>query len=312
MAPVSEEDAAALRDRHYNAVLTRIEVFNPSLWIVRVRPAAGVLPYLPGQYTTLGLGIWEPRMDGYTMERIRPGQEKTLVLRAYSFSHPVIDAATGGLQDPDRLDTYEFYITLLTEAGEGEDVPHLTPRLFTLQEGSRLHVGKKVTGNYTLKGVGPEEDVIFAATGTGEAPHNVMLWHLLRTGHRGRLVCIVCTRYEAEQAYRSLHLGLQERYPDYTYITLTTREPRNQGRKIYLQQFFKDGLLEDALGWKLDSDRTHVYLCGNPDMIGIPKVSGGKRVYPNPEGLVEILERRGFNSDAHVRARVNLHYEKYW
>jgi ferredoxin--NADP+ reductase len=312
MVPVGEETAEALRRKHYNAVLTRIVACHPLLWIVRVKPDAGILAFLPGQYTTLGLGAWEPRVDAFDKELIRPGEERKLILRAYSFCHPVVDEATGDLVDPARLDEHEFYITLLTGADEGDYLPHLTPRLFKLEAGGRLFIGRKVTGHYTLKGVEPDEDVLFAATGTGEAPHNAMIWHLLRSGHRGRLVSVVCTRYEADQGYRDLHRKLEARHGNYTYLSLTTREAHNQGRKIYLQELIGEGILESTLGWRLEPGRCHVFLCGNPAMIGIPKVAGGARAYPNPKGLIEILEARGFNAGARAGQRVDVHYEKYW
>jgi ferredoxin--NADP+ reductase len=62
----------------------------------------------------------------------------------------------------------------------------------------------------------------------------------------------------------------------------------------------------------LDPARAHVYLCGNPAMIGIPHTEeDGSHSYPQPTGVVEILERRGFHTDERGR-RGNIHFEKYW
>ena len=52
-------------------------------------------------------------------------------------------------------------------------------------------------------------------------------------------------------------------------------------------------------------------LCGNPGMIGPPRQLTGKRAYPSPSGMVELLEQRGFIAD-HRAAGVNVHYERYW
>ena len=59
-------------------------------------------------------------------------------------------------------------------------MPALTPRLFALKEGDRIQLGERITGHYTLDLVKEGDAVVFLATGTGEAPHNYMLWELLR------------------------------------------------------------------------------------------------------------------------------------
>ena len=72
----------------------------------------------------------------------------------------------------------------------------MTPRLFMLREGDRLFLSEKIAGVYTLDPVQPDDTVIFLATGTGEAPHNYMLWELLRRGHPGRILSACCVRYQ--------------------------------------------------------------------------------------------------------------------
>ena len=58
-----------------------------------------------------------------------------------------------------------------------------------------------------------------------------------------------------------------------------------------------------------------MFLCGNPKMIGIPErdPATGGLAYPNPTGVIEILERRGFQTDQPAqKIKGNLHFEKYW
>ena len=52
--------------------------------------------------------------------------------------------------------------------------------------------------------------------------------------------------------------------------------------------------MERILGQVLDPATTHVFLCGNPKMIGVPEKDRqtGARVYPQPPGVIEILEQR--------------------
>lgn len=73
--------------------------------------------------------------------------------------------------------------------------------------------------------------------------------------------------------------------------------------------------MEERLGEPLEPRRTHVFLCGNPKMIGVPEKdrASGQRVFPQPPGVIELLERRGFQLDNHSMKTVgNLHYEEYW
>jgi ferredoxin--NADP+ reductase len=105
------------------------------------------------------------------------------------------------------------------------------------------------------------------------------------------------------------------RYANYRYVPLTTREKANAGQKVYIQDFLTSGQLEERAGFALDPARTHVYLCGNPKMIGMPAVdrASGEMTFPRPEGAVEALVRRGFSIDQpHLKKKGNIHVEEYW
>ncbi|MBI4551586.1 MAG: ferredoxin--NADP reductase [Candidatus Latescibacteria bacterium] len=305
-------DVEQLRHEHYNATLIAIKPVTDDLWLIRVRPDQGVLAYKPGQYTTLGLGYWEPKVEGVGEEQLSEEQQSKLIKRAYSMSYPVVRDEDSALVDPEELDFYEFYIALVQNGSQPGQVPALTPRLFTRTVGDRLFVGDKITGHYTLNALGHGDQVVFAATGTGEAPHNCMIAQLLRTGYPAPIVSIVCVRYERDLAYKGVHIRLIEQFPNYHYITLTTRESWNQGRKVYIQDFIASGALEEQTGMRLDPACTHVYLCGNPSMIGVPKYHGTDKTYPTPRGVVEILEARGFTADYKQRIKGNIHFEEYW
>src|SRR5262249_55277258 len=136
--------------------------------------------------------------------------------------------------------------------------------------------------------------VLFLATGTGEAPHNYMLWELLRRGHKGKMLSACCVRYRRDLAYLKTHHVLMERHPNYKYLALTTREPDTVGNKVYIQELISSGQLEQHIGEALDPAGTHVFLCGNPKMIGVPVKNRetGARCYPEPLGVIEVLEKR--------------------
>ena len=158
-------------------------------------------------------------------------------------------------------------------------------------------------------------NVLFLSTGTGEAPHNYMLWELLRRGHRGKILGACCVRFRRDLGYLATHETLMNQFPNYRYLALTTREALSVGRKVYIQDLITSGQLEQHLGQKLDPARTHVFLCGNPKMIGVPLVERetGVTVFPQPPGVIEILEQCGFRTDNHrTRTRGNIHFEEFW
>jgi ferredoxin--NADP+ reductase len=312
----SDLSNSELRERRYNATVISLRQVNPDLMIMRVRPDFPVVPHRAGQYTTLGLGMCEPRFPGSQEEVRKPGDERRLVRRAYSISCSVLDDA-GRLLDLERAGWLEFYVVLVRETRDPDHAPGLTPRLFMLREGDRLQVGERITGHFTLEGVRPTDNVMFLATGTGEAPHNFMLWELLKAGHRGRILSVSCVRYRRDLGYLPVHERLMRDFPNYTYLPLTTREPRwPDGKKAYIQDLITSRQLEARLGQPLDPEKTHVYLCGNPAMVGVPAkdAATGELRYSQPPGVIELLETRyGFQRDMPAaRFRGNLHFEEYW
>jgi ferredoxin--NADP+ reductase len=300
-----------------NATLIDIQRQTAGLAILRVRPDGGALAFEPGQYTTLGMR----QPDGKPLRR------------SYSLSAPLVDAQ-GRLLPLEKLDFWEFYIRILDAEASGR--PRLTPWLSRLAAGSRLLAGPKVAGRYTLTGVQPTDRVVFLSTGTGEAPHNAMVTQLLASGHVGEIRVVNCVRFRQETLYEQAHRDLERRFPQYRYWTATTREsekslsrPEVRAYKLrYLQELLASGDLERGFGFSLEPDRTHVFLCGNPAMIGSAPSEPMARPAPDPSeepssrhirtnppnrstGMTELLVRRGFRVQS-PREPGNLHLEAYW
>ena len=306
---MTTQEIEALRKKYYNATLRELKEIQPGLWIFRIQPDAGIPKFKPGQYTTLGMGMWEGCVEGNAPETLRPGDEKKLLRRAYSMSHPVLNPKTGKLYTPREIDFVEFYITLVLVGGTTPTPPRLTPRLFTLKPGARLSFGPKVTGHYTIEGIQPTDSMVFFSTGTGEAPHNAMIWKLLTEGHKGPIVSCVCTRKRSDQAYRPLHEKLQTMHSNYKVIYIATREENEP--KMYCQDLLTRGILEQKGNLKLNPANTHVYMCGNPSMIGRPEEKEGQKIYPKPAGLIELLEQKSFTIHT-LQKHGNIHFEAYW
>ena len=305
--PAAEADT--LRTEYYNATIVDIEPVYDSLWIMNVQPDDPSFTYAAGQYTTLGLGFWEPRIDNLT-EDLDEEQLRKLARRSYSISSSILDD-DGQLLGPDKDVPPEFYIVLVESDWQGTPAV-LTPRLFLKQEGDRVFMGRKAAGRYRLdKFDDPTADIVLLSTGTGEAPNNRMTLDLLREGHEGTIVGVCTTRYKKDLAYLDTHRVLAERYDNYHYIPLTTREPENEGNKVYIQDLVESGQLEEQTGVRLDPESTQVFLCGNPLMIGLPEWEDETPAWPEARGVSEIFAEKGFTLD-HGRTVGNIHYEEYW
>ena len=295
-----------LRAEHYNATITHFEPTHSDLWVLRVRPDHGDVTHLPGQYASLGLGYWEERIDDATDDALDERWDK-MVRRSYSISSRMWDEhgyLTGDL-DADEL---EFYIVLVPPTPD--NVPGLTPRLACKRPGDRIYLGPKVAGRYTLTPVtDPSDTMLFFSTGTGEAPHNAMIVELLRKAHHGPIVSAVSVRKWADLGYIEQHRALEARYPNYHYLPMPTREADIPKR--YLQDLIAKDVLTERFGIHLDAEHTHVFLCGNPAMIGLPEEVGGELHYPEVTGVVQLLTERGFTID-HRKTRGNIHFEEYW
>ncbi len=295
-----------LRDEYYNATITTFEPTHSDLWVLRVRPDHGDTSHVPGQYASLGLGFWEERTDDAVDVNLDERWTK-LIRRSYSISHPIFDEH-GYLARQVLSDELEFYIVLVRPTED--NVPELTPRLALKRPGDRIYLGPKVAGRYTLSSVvDPQATVVFLSTGTGEAPHNSMIIELLHKGHMGPIVSGVTVRNWADLGYLDKHRELERRYGNYRYLPMPTREP--DVPKRYLQDLIVDGDLAEAADGALDPERAHVFLCGNPAMIGLPEKVDGVDVFPETTGVTQLLVDRGFQLDRRGDPG-NIHYEEYW
>src|SRR3954452_18628000 len=106
---MTPEQIAELRRQQYNATLVWMRKAHPDLMALRIQPDFPLPRHRPGQYSSLGLGYWEPRAADCQEEALKPGLETKLVRRAYSISCPILDDK-GQLLDRDKVNWLEFYI----------------------------------------------------------------------------------------------------------------------------------------------------------------------------------------------------------
>ncbi len=293
----------------YNATVLSVRYPQKNLMIFRVKPDKKIPPFKPGQYFTLGLGYWEPRILGSGTEVLKEGQETRLCKRPYSLSDPILMDSKLIKSDTEWL---EFYVALV-EPSEDNPAPALTPRLFCLKGGERIFISEKAMGHYTLDlldGVFPKQ-LLFASTGTGEAPHNAMIRWLLLNGYKGKILNVTCSRRQGDHCYLEVHQELEKMFLGYRALALSTREAKQ--KKLYIQDLIAENLLKDMVDFELDPESTHVFLCGNPAMVGAPKKNreSGQWEWAISGGVVEMLVKKGFVVDE-PKKHGNIHFENYW
>ena len=253
---------ASLKLKMKPAVLVeRIEVCGPEVDVFRFKPKEGeIFPFRPGQYVTLGLDI---------------GGE--FVARAYSIA-----------SSPYQRDYLELYINLVEEG-------QFTPSLFRLQPGDEVYyMGPK--GVFTLKKTSATH-LFFIATGTGLAPYVSML-RTLHADYRegkphGQVITLVHgVRFSLDLGYRDeLEALAHDEEFDLLYIPMVSRPDQDpnwtpesgRGRITELLRLIGEeldecpveclpkGMLPQRVFERLPSDRTAVFVCGNPDMIADAK-----------------------------------------
>jgi len=264
----------------YNATVIGREEINPQLVILRVRPDAEMFNFKPGQFGVLGLPGSAPRVVESTPEEV-PSDPDKLIRRAYSIASSSLEKRY-----------VEFYLTLITSG-------QLTPRLFALKHGSRVFLGPKASGIFTLDRVAPEKAVVMVATGTGLAPYISMLRTMLVNDSQRRFVVLHGARYGWDLGYRGELESLARLRPNFTYIPSITRpdqDPHFHGHTGRIQALVEQGVLEKESGIVLDPAHAEVFLCGNPDMVKI---------------ATDMLQTKGFAAKGGT-GPVTIHVEEYW
>ena len=90
-----------------------------------------------------------------------------------------------------------------------------------------------------------------------------------------------------------------------------TRELNFQDTLQRVGHQFREVTTAQELQASLDPEKTHVFLCGNPSMIGLPTWTDEGLEFPETLGVCQQLHERGFVID-HRKERGNVHYEEYW
>lgn len=236
-----------------NALVTQRVDFAPDLMILRVAPDGWELPaFKPGQYCLLGLPGSAPRAQGAGWEAPTPEPDE-LIRRAYSIASSSAER-----------EYVEFYVAHVRSGA-------LTPRLFALTVGDRLHLASKFAGMFTLDRVPPGQNLVFIGTGTGLAPYMSMIRTHVEADQSHRVLVLHGARNSWDLGYRTELFYLQRYAPCFTYLPVLDA-PQDEvvpwrGQVGYAQDLWKSGLVGDVWGFEPTPANCHVFLCGNPLMI---------------------------------------------
>lgn len=262
-----------------NCVITQSVQVSPIMKIIKVKPEGWKFPsFEAGQFVALGLPPESPRCATSTDEFEAPKPDK-LIRRAYSIASSSND------------ETIEFYITLV-HSGQ------LTPRLFELQIGDKIWMGKKAVGMFTLEEIDENKNVVLIATGTGVAPYMSML-RSNALKRKGKIIVIHGAANSWDLGYSSELKLLDTMFPNFNYhptITEPDREPSGWNSDTrFIGDIWESGIVNDLISEKALPQNTEIFLCGNPKMV---------------DGMKEMLYKDGFK-DHKKKAPGEIHAEEF-
>ena len=142
-------------------------------------------------------------------------------------------------------------------------------------------------------------DLWLLATGTGLAPFLSILKTIDVWQQYQRIILVYSARTSQELAYQAEIGSIKSIYGDngaaFVFLPIVTREADYAGEKARIPNLILSGKLTELVGQKLDKERSHVMLCGNPQMV---------------EDTKEALKSIGLTMNR--RGEGNIAVENYW
>lgn len=267
----------------YNATVTLRVDLAPGTMVLRVKLDEGAFDYEPGQYTVLGLKRSSSRVPDAPDDRAELARKPHdfMIRRAYSITSNSAE------------DELEFVVTLV-RSGD------LTPRLFALKQGGRVHVEPRASGIFTLKTSSGNRDLLLVCTGAAMAPYLSMIRSEFPTSQEHQYVVVHAAAVSWDLAFRAQLEQLSAQSKHLTYLPTITEPERDgswHGLVGPVERLIRGGDIEDATGMPLTPDRFDVYLAGSPEMI---------------DAVTAELESREFKSGPSDSPDTNIFAERYW
>ena len=182
-------------------------------------------------------------------------------------------------------------------------IPHgeFTSKVNHIQVGDSLLLNTTPFGYLTLARyqLPLPNDLWLLATGTGLAPFLSILKTIEVWQQYQRIILVYSARTSQELAYQAEIGSIKSIYGDngaaFVFLPIVTREADYTGEKARVPNLILSGKLTQLVGQKLDKERSHVMLCGNPQMV---------------EDTKEALKSIGLTMNR--RGEGNIAVENYW
>ena len=182
-------------------------------------------------------------------------------------------------------------------------IPHgeFTSKVNHIQVGDSLLLNTTPFGYLTLARyqLPLPNDLWLLATGTGLAPFLSILKTIDVWQQYQRIILVYSARTSQELAYQAEIGSIKSIYGDngaaFVFLPIVTREADYAGEKARIPNLILSGKLTELVGQKLDKERSHVMLCGNPQMV---------------EDTKEALKSIGLTMNR--RGEGNIAVENYW
>ena len=236
-----------------NSVVTQVMNLSPTNIILRVSPQGWEIPnFEAGQFAVLYLPGSSERCEGVQPE-YKDVEPSKMIRRAYSIA-----------SSSKNKEFLEFYITLVYAGG-------LSPRLFNLKPGDKIGMSTKFTGMFTLENVPKDVNLVAIATGTGIAPYISMLRSNTFANPKRKIAVLHGAHNSWDLGYSSELSLLDATFPNFSYIPTITNvdgEIIPWGGEIgRVGHIWNSKILDKKWDQELNSGNTHIFLCGNPNMI---------------------------------------------
>ena len=137
-----------------------------------------------------------------------------------------------------------------------------------LNPGDPVWLSETARGIFTLETVEPAETLWLLATGTALGVY----LSILRTPEAWekfeRVVLVHGVRQSSDLTYGETLASIAETWGDrFHFLAAVSREDHGEGLRGRITALLSSGQLEAQVGTKIDSDTSHVMLCGNSEMI---------------------------------------------
>ncbi|NTW84051.1 MAG: ferredoxin--NADP reductase [Chlorobiaceae bacterium] len=233
----------------YNATVSEKIMVSPDLMILHVEADEPRSEFEAGQYLLLGLYGHESRSSNAEPEE-KPPQPDKLIRRPYV----IVSERTERTQ-------FEFFISQVRTG-------QLSPRLFNLEKGSRLHICGSNAGIFRLDETPDGSDIIMIATGTGIAPYISFLRSHIIERPESKMIVIQGGRHRWDLGYSGELTFLEKHYANFFYVpTLTDADEEWDGLRSNIEDLLRKDFIQNEFNITPDPERTHFFLCGNPEMV---------------------------------------------